>query len=318
MQLIISTTRWLLGLGVIIAAFVIFLGSPLFAADIKPLVSVDWLKDNAERQDLVILDIRNKIDGGSAESFTRGHIPGSVHSDYLQGGWRTEVDGVIAQAPSGAQLEALIGNLGIDNDTTVVVVPAGINASDFGSAARVYWTFKYAGHDTVAILDGGYRAWTADPSNPIETGPSAPLATIFEANLRPEMRVDGATVHAALDDGETMLLDGRPAEQFTGKAKHNAAKAAGHIPGAVHFDQAQTFDATSGKLLDLAKLKGLLPEGLTEAEEVVSYCNTGHWAAVNWFVLSEVAGLSTIKLYDGSMVEWTQTATRPVAQSPNS
>ena len=84
------------------------------------------------------------------------------------------------------------------------------------------------------------------------------------------------------------------------------------------FDQAQTFDETSGKLLDLAKLDDLLPDGLGDAEEVVSYCNTGHWAAVNWFVLSEVAGLSDIKLYDGSMVEWTQNDARPLAKSPSS
>jgi thiosulfate/3-mercaptopyruvate sulfurtransferase len=307
-----------LGLGVIIAALLLFLGSPLFAADMKPLVGVDWVKANAERDDVVLLDIRNKIDGGSAETFAKGHIPGAVHSDYLTGGWRTEVNGVIAQAPSAAQLEALIGNLGIDNDTTVVVIPAGVSSTDFGSAARVYWTFKYAGHDAVTILDGGYRAWTADFSNPIETGPSEPEATIFEAELRPEMRVDSTAVEAVLGDKATLLLDGRPTKQFTGKEKHKAAKAAGHIPDAVHFDQAQTFDETSGKLIDLAKLEGLLPAGLAKAAEVVSYCNTGHWAAVNWFALSEIAGLSNIKLYDGSMVEWTQDATRPLAQSPSS
>lgn len=318
MQRTRSSTRWFPKLGIIVVTFLVFLGSPSVAADIKPLVSVDWLKRNADRQDLVMLDIRNKIDGGSAESFAKGHIPGAVHSDYLKGGWRTEAGGVIAQAPSSAQLEALIGNLGIDNDTTVVVVPAGVSASDFGSAARVYWTFKYAGHDAVAILDGGFRAWTADPSNPIETGASDPIATIFEVDLRPGMRVDGAAVHAALGDEATMLLDGRPAKQFLGKEKHKAAKAAGHIPGALHFDQAQTFDEGSGKLLDLAKLDGLLLDGVGEAEEVVSYCNTGHWAAVNWFVLSEVAGLSNVKLYDGSMVEWTQDASRPLAQSPSS
>jgi thiosulfate/3-mercaptopyruvate sulfurtransferase len=318
MQLVSSSIRWLLGLAVIIAALVIVLKSPLLAADMRPLVDVDWVKANADRDDVVLLDIRNKLDGGSAESFAKGHIPGAIHSDYLTGGWRTEVDGVIAQAPSAAQLEALIGNLGIDNDMSVVVIPAGVSATDFGSAARVYWTFKYAGHDAVAILDGGYRAWTADPANPIETGASDPMATIFEAEIRPEMRVDTAAVEAALDNEKTLLLDGRPAKQFKGEEKHKAAKAAGRIPGAVHFDQAQTFDETTGKLIDLAKLDGLLPAGLTEANEVVSYCNTGHWAAVNWFALSEIAGFETIKLYDGSMVEWTRDQVRPLSPSPNS
>ena len=318
MQLVSSSIRWLVGLGVMIAALVILLGSPLFAAGMKPLVSVEWVKANADRDDVVLLDIRNKLDGGSAETFAAGHIPGAVHSDYLTGGWRTEVDGVIAQVPSAAQLEALIGNLGIDNDMSVVVIPAGVSSTDFGSAARVYWTFKYAGHDAVAILDGGYRAWTANPANPIETGPSDPMATIFEAEIRPDMRVDATAVEAALGDDATLLLDGRPEKQFKGEEKHKAAETAGHIPGAVHFDQAQTFDETSGKLIDLAKLEGLLPASITEADEVVSYCNTGHWAAVNWFALSEIAGFDTIKLYDGSMVEWTQDAARPLTPSPSS
>ncbi len=45
---------------------------------------------------------------------------------------------------------------------------------------------------------------------------------------------------------------------------------------------------------------------------MTSYCNTGHWAATDWFVLSEVLGRKDVKLYPGSMVEWTADARRPV------
>jgi thiosulfate/3-mercaptopyruvate sulfurtransferase len=45
----------------------------------------------------------------------------------------------------------------------------------------------------------------------------------------------------------------------------------------------------------------------------VSYCNTGHWASTNWFVLSEMLGRKDVRLYSGSMVEWTADAGRPVA-----
>jgi thiosulfate/3-mercaptopyruvate sulfurtransferase len=43
---------------------------------------------------------------------------------------------------------------------------------------------------------------------------------------------------------------------------------------------------------------------------IVSFCNTGHWAATNWFVLSEVAGIEGVKLYPESMVGWTQAVGR--------
>ena len=297
-----------------LATYILVLAFPAMAAEPGPLVDVAWVKANAEREDVVVLDIRNKIDGGSAETFAAGHIPGAIYSNYLEDGWRTKVGGVIGQTPSAPQLEALIGNLGIDNDTTVVIVPAGVSSTDFGSATRIYWTFNYAGHDKVAILDGGYRAWTADAGNPIETGmPAPPEPKIFSAELRPELIVDSAVVEAALGDEKTVLLDGRPDAQFMGKAKHQAAKVPGHIPGATHFDQAQTFDDKTGKLIDVAKLQTLLPDGLgDDGKEVVSYCNTGHWASVNWFVLSEVLGKENVKLYDGSMVDWTQDQSRPI------
>jgi thiosulfate/3-mercaptopyruvate sulfurtransferase len=175
----------------------------------------------------------------------------------------------------------------------------------------VYWTFNYLGLDKVAILNGGYRAWTATPGNPIETGASRPEPAIFEADLRPELRATVQDVEAALADGGASLIDARPEKQFAGLEKHDAAKAAGHIPGAAHLDQAKTFDESTGKLVDLERLKSLLPAGLGD-KGVLSYCNTGHWASVNWFVLSEVLGLDNVRLYDGSMVEWTQDPSRPV------
>ncbi len=61
-----------------------------------------------------------------------------------------------------AELEKLIGELGIDEDDHVVMVPAGVSFTDFGAAARVYWTLKVAGLTNASVLDGGYEAWSAD------------------------------------------------------------------------------------------------------------------------------------------------------------
>ncbi|MBV9955924.1 MAG: hypothetical protein JOZ70_11825, partial [Pseudolabrys sp.] len=44
----------------------------------------------------------------------------------------------------------------------------------------------------------------------------------------------------------------------------------------------------------------------------LAYCNTGHWAATDWFVLHEVLGRD-VKLYSGSMVDWTSDPKRAVA-----
>lgn len=288
---------------------------PAAAEGVSPLIGVDWVRANADRSDVVVLDVRNAIDGGSRASYAEGHIPGAVHSDYLEDGWRTTVDGVVGQTPPVDQLEALIGGLGIDNDSTVVVVPAGIDSSDLGSATRIYWTFRYLGHDAVAILDGGWRAWTASPDNPVESGVNEPAPATFVAEVRSELLADTDEVQERLDSGRGTLLDARPEGQFRGGEKHPAARAGGHIPGAAHLDQSRTFDGASGRLRDETELAALVATVIGEDEgEVVSYCNTGHWASVNWFVLSEVLGEDGVRLYDGSMVGWTHDPARPVSR----
>jgi thiosulfate/3-mercaptopyruvate sulfurtransferase len=281
------------------------------AAPLSPLVDVAWVEANGERDDVVLLDIRNRIDGGSRQTFAEGHVPGAIHSDYLQDGWRTTVDGVVGQTPPVANLEALIGGLGIDGDRTVVVIPAGVSSTDLGSATRVYWTFKYLGHDRVAILDGGHRAWV-EAGKPLESGLPEPEARTFVASVRPELLADTAFVESRLGTS-TVLLDARPNARYVGDAKHGAARTAGHIPAATSFDHAQAFDQSTGRLKNATDIRALLPAAaLAEDAEIVSYCNTGHWASVNWFVMSEVLGVDGVKLYDGSMVGWTQDPARPV------
>ncbi|MDY0207426.1 MAG: hypothetical protein RBR82_12515, partial [Pseudomonas sp.] len=68
-----------------------------------------------------------------------------------------------------------------------------------------------------------------------------------------------------------------------------------------------------------AEIKALVREqGLDQAQETVSFCNTGHWAATNWFVLSELAGLKDVRLYPASLAEWTQdTAGLPMDNTPS-
>ena len=109
----------------------------------EPLVSPAWLNSHLHDANLVVLDIRSAIDGSKPEAFAQGHIPGSVHSDYDKAGWRVTRNNVPFMVPTMPELEKLIGDLGIDETSHVVVVPAGVNVLDFGSAARTYWTLKY-------------------------------------------------------------------------------------------------------------------------------------------------------------------------------
>ena len=92
---------------IITAVIFIFISTSAFSAE--PLVDVKWLNKNLNNKNVFILDIRNKIDGGSYETFKQAHIPGAVHSDYLRDGWRAKVNGVIGQFPGKKPLEQLVG-----------------------------------------------------------------------------------------------------------------------------------------------------------------------------------------------------------------
>jgi thiosulfate/3-mercaptopyruvate sulfurtransferase len=290
------------------------LATPALAAidNPGPLVEADWLETRLDAPGLVILDIRNGIDGDASAVYAAGHLPGAVHAAY-QAGWRTERDGVVGMTPDIASLEALISGIGIGNDEHVVIVHSGENASDFGAAARVYWTFNYLGHDAVSILDGGFRGWAADGSREVATGGTTPEPALFVAAPRPELLIETGDVEASLDDPRVLRLDARPAEQYFGAEKAGPAKAPGRIPDSIGLDQALFFTA-DGRIRARDEIEAILPARVKDGEvdTVVSYCNTGHWAATNWFVLSEVAELDNVRLYDASMTGWTFDPSRPL------
>lgn len=275
----------------------------------QPLVSVEWLKTHLSDKDVVVLDIRSAIDGGGAKAYAEGHVPGSVHSDYDKAGWRVTRNNVPFMLPTVAELEKLIGDVGIDEDKHVVVVPAGVSYTDFGSAARTYWTLKVVGLKNVSILDGGVAAWRA-AGLPLESGETKPSATIFAATVDKSLIAQGAEVETIESKGGATLIDARPASFFFGKEKAPNASAYGHIPGALNLDSASYYESKSNRLKPKAELVALSAQ--VPAGPAVSYCNTGHWAATDWFVLHELLGRADVRLYDGSMVEWTADAHRPV------
>ncbi len=295
-------------------AFAVIAAAPAAADEATPpLVGVGWLNSHLHDAHQVVLDVRSVIDGGGTKAYLAAHIPGSVHTDYDKGGWRVTRHNVPFMLPGVPELEALIGNLGIDEGTRVIVVPAGVSFTDFGSAARVYWTLKVAGLKNVSILDGGVAAWKA-AGLPFDSGAHQPSATIFNVKLDNSLLATVSDVQKIETAHNATLIDARPAAFFLGKVKAPGAKAYGHIPGAVNLSNADFYDAKTNRLKPKAELAKLAASVPTD-KPAVSYCNTGHWAATDWFVLHEVLGRKNVALYDGSMVEWTADAHRPIASA---
>jgi thiosulfate/3-mercaptopyruvate sulfurtransferase len=297
------------GLALALATAVVL---PAAAASRQPLVSVEWLNGHLHDANLVVLDIRSALDGGGEKAYAAGHIPGSVHSDYDKAGWRVTRNDVPFMVPTAPELEKLIGDLGIDEDSHVVVVPAGVSVLDFGSATRTYWTLKVVGLKNVSILDGGVAAWVK-AGLPTDSGVQALSPTIFTAVLDKSIWAEVADVEKIQASGGATLIDARPATFFFGKEKAPNAGAYGHIPGALSLYSEEFYDEKTNRLKPTAELAIIAKR--VPAGPAVTYCNTGHWASTDWFVLHELLGRSDARLFAGSMVEWTSNANRPVASS---
>lgn len=250
-----------------------------------------------------IIDIRDDVARGGRSIYAAGHLPGAVPAPYRA--WRGPPENP-GELPAAAVLTALLQRLGIDRETHVIVAYAGIDAADFGAAARVYWTLKVAGLRKLSILHGGVRAWTQAgfglSTQAVDVPPSGYVARIDESHVARRERVQ-----AGLEGGAIRLLDARPRAFFNGEKRHPLSTVPGTIRGAVHFDHAEWFVPGQAVLQPGESLRRIAEgAGLDHDVPTVSFCNTGHLAATNWFVLSELLGHQAVRLYPGSMVEWSR------------
>jgi thiosulfate/3-mercaptopyruvate sulfurtransferase len=285
---------------------------PISIAMTDPLVSAQWLAAHS-RDGLCILDLRSAVDGGGAAAYEAAHIPGAVHTDYVKDGWRTTKGMASGLLPDAQHLAALFARCGITPSVHVIVVGAGTSPGDFSAAARVYWTLKVAGHVKQSVLDGGMAAWQ-EAGLAVESGRRAPPAVpAYPVQFIDGLRADLAAVEDAVAQGDEILLDTRSQSYFEGHEKSPQAKRAGRLPDAVHHDHARAFDPATRRLKPVPELERLFA---LPAQPIVSYCNTGHQAATSWFILSEVLRRPRVRLYDGSMSEWTEDETRPVEVGP--
>ena len=245
--------------------------------------------------DVVVLDIR------SPREYATAHIPGALNAPY--GAWRGPADN--PGKPLGeSRLTALLQGLGLTRDSRAVVTHAGLDETDFGAAARVYWTLKSAGLTEIAILNGGVRGWVA-AGEPLSVEPARAEPSEARFSLSSAWRIDRAGVaEIVAGTRAATLIDARPDAFRSGATKHPAAEAAGTLEGSAQLVYDSWFSGDRTEMALGERVEALAADAPGRGGETVSFCNTGHWAAINWFALSEMAGRDTVKLYPESMVGW--------------
>ncbi len=241
------------------------------------------------------------IDIRAEDAYGAGHVEGAVNAPY--GLFRGPADNP-GQVPSVDALTGTLQSLGLDAETPVIITYQGESVTDFGAAARVYWTLKSAGIEELTILNGGLNAWTeADLALSDETVDAEPSQ--FDVSWNDQWTATTEDVKAAIgEDSDTLLLDARPESFWNGTDSHPAAAKPGTLPQSEYFVHESWF-GDGPAIIDAEAARSLAEEnGLVDAGSLISFCNTGHWAATNWFALSELAQIDNVKLYPESMVGW--------------
>lgn len=273
------------------------------------LISATDAAEHLRDPSWVFCDCRHDLADYSAgyRAYRSGHIPGArfLHLDVDLSGPKTGLNGR-HPLPHPATFCLRLGALGIDNSKQVVAY------DDSGGpfAARLWWMMRWLGHQNVAVLDGGWAAWSRAKLPYTVEQPQFPSA-MFAGKPQPQLSIDSNQVLAQLKDAHSKIIDARAPDRFRGE-NETLDPVAGHIPGATN----RFFKSNLGED-GCFKLQAVLRkefEALVNGtpQSVIHQCGSGVTACHNLLAM-EVAGLSGSRLYPGSWSEWVSDRRRPVA-----
>ncbi len=257
--------------------------------------------------------------------FDEAHIPGAVYArldkhlsaaKYAASGKPapgTSASGGRHPLPTRETFAAWLGSVGFDNLQQAVVYDRhGANY-----CGRLWWMLKWAGHERVAVLDGGLQAWQA-AGGAVESGPQAERsASNYALSLEKTTLVTidsvASQVGRSTSPGGQTVIDARAAPRFRGEVEP-LDPVAGHIPGALN----RPFNlniAADGRFRPAAELRAEFDTLLAgrDPATVVHHCGSGVSAVPN-IIAMEIAGLGRTALFAGSWSDWCSDTALPVAQ----
>lgn len=284
----------------------------------KYLVTAQWLEENLAEPSLRILDctvyLRPRADGGAGYAATPGsddwaaaHIPGSVFAD-LANDLSDQTSALRFMMPPAEQFASAMGSYGVGDDSQVVLYDRAGNMW----AARIWWMLRAFGFDNARILDGGWSTWTAEGRPTSSDAPRIPAAT-FTASPRPELIASKDDVLAAIDSGQTCIVNALNAAQHRGEVAPYGR--AGHITGSVNvpaMGAGGVVDPETQLYHPVDEIRRRFEAAGARADQkLITYCGGGIAASSAAFAAT-MAGFSNIALYDASLSEWAADPTLPM------
>jgi thiosulfate/3-mercaptopyruvate sulfurtransferase len=255
------------------------------------------------------------------KQYLQAHIPGAVYARLEHalseppqpdagGNLRPNADAASGgrhPLPSREKFAMWLSSVGFANDMQAVVYDR--NGNNY--CGRLWWMLKWAGHDAVAVLDGGLQGWQAIGGE-VRAGTEP---SHFQSNFEPRrpLRTLVTTAQVAQELGQPgqTLVDARATPRFRGDVEP-LDPVAGHIPGALNRPFAQNL-GPDGRFKPPQQLRAEFEELLAgrDPRSVVHHCGSGVSAVPN-LIAMEVAGFAPTGLYAGSWSEWCRTPGLPV------
>lgn len=277
----------------------------------KSLISPAELAAISENTQTRIVDCRFKLADIEAgrQAYLDGHIPNALYAHLDEDLSGPIIPGVTGRhpLPERKAFSKRLSSWGINNETQVVVY------DDVGGAiaSRLWWMLRWMGHEAVAVLDGGLKAWIAKDFT-LESGQIESFAREFEMGDALAAVFDADDVGIKAGDGDWVVVDSRGATRYRGE-EEPIDPVAGHIPGALNLPFAGNLD-DDGFFLNSAELEARFKDVLkgTAADHAIFYCGSGVTAAHNLLAMFH-CGLGTGALYPGSWSDWVTDSKRAVA-----
>jgi thiosulfate/3-mercaptopyruvate sulfurtransferase len=284
------------------------------------LVDTSWLAEHLEDPGVRVLDVTAKltsslVNRADEECYAQGHIPGSVPFDVASGrGVLSDPDAALPWMwPPAEQVEAALAQVGVSNDTQVVLVArtprAGIDSGTMW-CTRAWWTLHHLGV-RCAILRGGIEAWEAEGRPLVTDRPEVPAGSFRVSGDWRRARATAADVLDALGSGRACVVDALPSSTYDGVDPGYGPRK-GHITGAVNVPFRSLIEGETAAFADADTIERHLRDaGLLEAERVVTYCGGAIAATVDAFALA-LFGHGDVAVYDGSLMEWAADPSLPM------
>ena len=261
------------------------------------------------------------------QHYLESHIPGAIYADLetalsarhgvpgahgvlTASGADAPASGGRHPLPNREKFATWLSSIGMGNEMQAVVYDR--NGANY--CGRLWWMLKWAGHENVAVLDGGLQAWQAAGGAVNSGNEPAHFQTNFLLGPARARLVDAKKVAEQLGRPAQTLIDARTTPRFKGEVEP-LDPVAGHIPGALNRPFSQNL-TTEGKFKPADQLKSEFSALLGDRDpaSVVHYCGSGVSALPN-LIAMEVAGFGRTTLYAGSWSDWCSDPGRPVAQS---